>query len=215
MKLPARCLPLLAYLLLVVQFGAVSAQTNQPGPANVKRKDGQMVKGKLKGLLVLKGEVKQTEGKARYNVVYEVVNAQDIDLINEEGVREPEGSLSLMVFADGEKIPPDDIEVLEAIGKKESFGTIRLERLPDTASMSLKQTLQKLAMPSVESLSLKDGGMKVFSGRNRKATVSTLKILGEFRISQGKGSIVPAMEVITENGVVTIPIQEIIAFKKN
>ncbi len=61
----------------------------------------------------------------------------------------------------------------------------------------------------------KAGGSIIRIGGSGKPTSSTDMLLGEFRVDPGtrKGRIIPALEITTDAGPVTIPVKNFITFK--
>ncbi|MGH9766592.1 MAG: hypothetical protein ACREAB_04085, partial [Blastocatellia bacterium] len=54
--------------------------------AKLKKKDGQTIDGKIRGVIVLKAKTKQDDTKSVYGFTYLLAKGEDVTAIDEEGV---------------------------------------------------------------------------------------------------------------------------------
>ena len=169
---------------------AVAAQ-----PATIKKKDGQIVEGKITGLVVQKDEVKEAPSEKdpaqkSYTVSYDLTNGSDITAIDEEGVHQ-EGRLVAFLVATQGGSPPDDAEVVKT-GVELPAGALSLGHLKG------------------------DGTVIRAGGQSRdKRRVKSGQLIGQYRVDPAskKGALDPTLEVATAGGAVRIPVEEIVSFK--
>lgn len=159
----------------------------------------KLVEGNINGLIVLKGEVKESQSKDNpskmaYTVSYELINGSEIAAIDQEGVHQDSDKIVFLNVSQ-EGTPPDDNEVLE------------------TGMNISEQAMMPVLMARTPA-----GGLVVrISGRSKsKQRTTTDALLGEYRVDPQtkKGRIMPALEVNTAGGMVTIPVQNIPKFKE-
>ena len=152
----------------------------------IKTKDGKIVSGQIRGMIVQKGEIKleQSAEGTVHIVSYDMSNGENIDAIDEKGVHRSH-LWSFTVSAVGGL--PDDIEVFKP--GKTGLGADRL------SARGLKYYVFLID----------------FSPR----VPSTEKLLGEFRPDNGKDVIIPTLHVTTKEGVVEIPVADIVVFKSD
>lgn len=163
--------------------------------AKIKKKNGQVVEGEIKGTIVLKS-IGQSRSKEDpkvtvYSVQYALISGNEIDVIDEKGVHKTSNRFAFFSVSQ-ENTPPDDNEVIE-IGVNMPSG-------PFSFGYTKKGgTVVRL------------GGTKYESGGTNTNT-----LLGEIRKNPktGKTEIVPAIEIVTSSGTVKIPVTEIVDFKK-
>ncbi len=153
--------------------------------ATIKTKDGKIITGQIRGMIVQKGEAKleKSDEGIIHIVNYHMSNGEDIVSIDDEGVHRSHIWL-ITVSATGGL--PDDLEVFKP-GEKTGLGANRV------SATGLKYN--------------------VFVFDTSPRIPSKLKLLGEFRNESGKDVVIPALCVTTKDGVVEIPILDIVAFK--
>jgi predicted porin len=169
---------------------AVAAQA-----ATIKKKDGQIVEGKIVGLVVQKDEAKEASsekhpGQKSYTVSYDLTNGSDITAIDEEGVHQ-EGRLVAFLVASQEGSPPDDADAVKT-GVELPAGAFSLGQLKG------------------------DGTVIRAGGQSRdKRRVKSNRLVGQYRVDPAtkKGTLEPSLEVATAGGTVKIPVEEIVGFK--
>jgi hypothetical protein len=169
--------------------------------ANNKALEGiKLLEGNITGLIVQKGEIKESQSKDNpskksYAVSYELTNGSEIAAIDEEGVHQ-DGDKILSLTVSQEGTPPDDNEVLES-------------------GMNVSE---QAMMPPIIMVRTPAGGMVVrISGKSEtRQRTSANVLLGEYRLDPEtkKARIIPALEVKTVSGVITIPVQNILTFKQ-
>jgi len=101
-------------LLFLVAFIANGALAG-----TLKMKNGQIVRGEIKGKLVFKSLIHTDVGGGGYGLIYYILAGNDVDSITEEGVRWKEGKSAFRHMLVQKKEPPNDVEVLTALKDKE------------------------------------------------------------------------------------------------
>jgi hypothetical protein len=156
--------------------------------ATVKKKDGQVVKGEIKDLVVQKGNVEVTNndnGTKSYRVGYVLTNGERISAIDEKGVH---ASWIMQIGATEEGQPPTDLEVLKP-GEKTGIANPR-----------------------------KGGKLLVLSFDFAPGVPINEPLVGALRRKPGTDKeeyiIVPELAVATKDGTVTVPVSDIPRFEK-
>jgi len=170
-----------ASILIMVVFGISAAAS----PAEITKRNGETVKGEIKGLIVQQGLVEKKKGDM-YSSTFFTLNGTDIVRIDNDGVHYQPGSDVGFLIMTKKCSAPDLIEALETWIKDpppQGFPVLWLKRTPS--------------------------GTKITLGKRGKESVIRNDILGEFRMSKDKGIIVPAIEVVTADGIVKISVQEL------
>jgi hypothetical protein len=164
--------------------------------ATIKKKNGQVVEGEIQGMIVQKGEVKESPGEKdpsirQYTVTYYVVNGSDIASIDESGVRKLSPTLAAIIVSQPGSAPRDADAVMSGV------------TMPGGAMFG--------ATPAGGQV-IRVGGTTREAGRASKE-----RIVGEFRMDPGHKNprIIPALEVSTARGKISIPVAELIAFKRD
>lgn len=153
--------------------------------ATIKTKDGKTIEGKIRGMIVQKGEIKleKSEEGTIHIVTYDMSNGDDIEAIDEAGVHRSH-IWQITVSAVGGL--PGDLDVFKP-GEKTGVGADRV------TAKGLKYN--------------------VFVFDFAPRVPSTEKLLGEFRSENGKDVVIPALHVTTTNGFVDIPVADVVSFK--
>jgi len=215
--------------------------------ATVKKKNGQVINGEIKGKIILKGMVQSRKESlsTKYVVNYSLIGGEYIDAIDEDGIHGVRDGKYLLLIVNQENTPANDVKVFESL-------TSRLIASKEFSFLPLTENTLLVVAPV--NTSVKEGILEVsfdlgkftrddviriaqdFYGAKRMAVVKqafeqerllsekyktigkptlswTDKLLGEVRIEGGKGRLIPAIELMTEKGVVTIPVNEIVEFK--
>jgi hypothetical protein len=161
---------------------------------NATSADVQVVEGLITGLIVQKAPVKEAPSekdptKTMYSGSYSLINGGEIDAIDEEGVHK-QGRTIVLISVTQEGTPFDDSDVLQTA-----------VNMPEGAFFGAYT---------------KAGGSVFRVGGTGKPTTSTDTLLGEFRVDPGtkNGRLLPAVEVKSDTGPVTIPAKNFIAFKQ-
>lgn len=167
---------------------------NGSSPKAPQSGDIKIVEGNISGLIVQKGPVKQGPSekdptKTLYTGSYSLINGGEISAIDKDGVHK-DGRTLLLVSISQPDTPFDDTEVLQiAMDMPEGafFGSFT-----------------------------KAGGTVIRIGGTGKQTASTDALLGEFRVDPEtkKGRIIPAVEIKSDAGPITIPVKNFVAFKE-
>lgn len=166
-------------------FASIFAQTSETKIATIKKKNGEVVKGQINGIVVQGNSGLVSAGG--YFALYYAGKGADIEAIDEEGVHYKSGAKVGLVNI-GQKEPINDSEAT------------RVAVEGDFAAMF--EYSSKNGMASVNFVSQ--------FGSN-----ASTKLLGEYRKDgDGKtGKVIPVLEVITAKGTISVPIEEIVAFK--
>jgi hypothetical protein len=165
-----------------------------------------VIEGEIKGDIVQKEGIEITlEGKKQYSATYALMKGEDIDSIDEWGVR-GHGYATLILIALVDKPLNDDAEVNLSPAERDaplSIGLTGSNRIVTNMNLSkLSEILSKQGTMAKRTI-------------NEEGQVY-LPLLGEFRYDpeQKKYRIFPELEIYTEKGVVKLPVNEIISFKK-
>jgi len=170
---------------------AVIGSAGQSKVSSVKTNNGPVVEGQIKGIIVLKDKVGQSERgpKVTYSLNYTLVSGEGIDAIDEAGVHLGSDAKLDFVSCTQEGNLPDDAEVL-ARGMSLPAGATKFD------AFAKGSTLFHVDV------------------RTGNRSVQTGTLLGEFRAEGQKEGLIPAIEISTEKGVVKIPVGEVVAFKE-
>ncbi len=154
-------------------------------------KDVQLVEGEIKGQIVQESgspQEKTREGKYIYN--FFVTNGKDIEMIDANGMYNSVGSHIVLLTANLEKPGINDMEFLQ------------------TGMASSANIAAGLRLPS-------GGTMFRIVFKTQKQAPVPMRLMGEFRADQNnKGQLIPVLEVNTEQGVLSIPVDQLIPFRK-
>lgn len=151
-------------------------------------KNAQRVEGQITGPIVQKTEgppQKTKEGKYIYTLI--VTDGKDIEMIDGNGMYQAVGSTITVFAANLDKSDIADLDFLRT-------------------GMASKASTTELRLPSGDKM-----GRFVF--KTNKQAAGTLKLAGEFR-TENNGQLLPALQVNTDSGAVTIPVDQLIPFKK-
>lgn len=166
-------------LLVLVAFIANGALAG-----TLKMKNGQIVRGEIKGKLVFKSLIHTDVGGGGYGLIYYMLAGNEVDSITEEGVRWKDGKSAFRHMLVQKKEPPDDVEALTAL-KDTDFPMDYM---------------------------MKYGGSN-WEGKPGVPDVNPIpvRLLGELRYEEGKAKIIPSLDVETPKGIVKVPVEDIVA----
>jgi hypothetical protein len=176
-----------------VLSGAVSvlllfaAEVSLLSGATIKRKDGQIVEGVIKNVVVQKGKVKvesSTAGAKTYTVNYVVTNGDRISAIDEQGIH---SSSTMLLRAIEEGQPPTDVEVLK----------------PGETGFSNPRKGGKLTVFAIDGAPKVPINEPLLGSIRRKPGTSDEQLV-----------IVPELDIATTDGTVTVRVSNIIAFEQ-
>ena len=163
--------------------------------AKVKRRNSETVEGTITGLIVVKLRPEATE-KAKNTAVYRAFSGVDILVIDENGFQVAAGkTLQLAVHAGEPAALPLDAAILQMALKQRAF-----------------KYLSRLKKAEVEQLQFPGGLLFVCADCvEERVKTPPYRLLGEFRPGEGWGTIVPAIQIQTANGLVAIPVNQVIS----
>ena len=169
----------------------------------VKKKDGQILQGSVKGSIVLAAE--ERSAKKGENVSYVQVHileqGKDVLSLDEDGVQLAAGSevvvVSMSSIVSGKPGKFSDLGERLTVAQMFSLMIDRPQTLVSNAGDPDKGQWELTVLKGVQEKKVKSPG--------------ALKLLGEFR----NGKIIPALEVVTAGGTVTIPVDDIVTSKLN
>ncbi|MGQ0761283.1 MAG: hypothetical protein ACT4OT_04610 [Acidobacteriota bacterium] len=176
------CIVSLALVVLILEAAAQS-------PATVKKNNGQLLKGSIQGT-VIQGESSPVKSDASggYGGLYYIAKGEQIESIDEDGVRYRNGT-RLRYVSIGQKQPIDDLEVAKmAVDLDNNF-------------MAMFDYSSKHNMASVKSDFI-----------DMKAP-SKLRLIGEYRNEGKSEAILPTLQINTATGKIAVPIADIVKFK--
>jgi hypothetical protein len=207
--------------------------------ATIKRKSGETVEGTIQGVIVEKGV---SQKKNKYFVFYILANGKDVDVIDKGGMHTVQDISRLLLAGEykQKQRPPDDLDVLTSLVTRNPFAAPnwgdmgwRLKPLPgdDRLVLTCEGNFLGFAVPLANGGSLTSfylgNPVKADSAdakqiprelskdqKDRDLVRTSDALLGEFRMKAGVGTIVPAIEVGATAEVVTIPVSEIVEFKR-
>lgn len=171
-----------------------------PGKSDIE--GVRIVEGIIEGTIVQKlGGKLEEKGKTQYFATYVLMKGQDIDSVDEDGIRGH--GYATIIKTTNRDDPLDDAAEVHLpsylLDLPMTFGESRIV---------LNINLSKLRESTAEQGTL---ATKLMGGE--KGAVS-LPLLGEFRCEHGDCRIIPALQVTSEQGVVTIPVKDVVKFKK-
>jgi ligand-binding sensor domain-containing protein len=154
----------------------------------VTKKDGSVIWGQPQGLVVLKSEAEKSKDgtKTMYSVVYYLINGGDIAGIDGVGVSTLEGRTIGTLVAMQDNRPPNDVDVLVGMERKKDE---RMFRSPS-------------------------GALCVAAGKEFEGEAINAKLIGEFRHEGKQGRMLSAIQVVTDKGVISLPVKDVVAFRK-
>lgn len=163
--------------------------------ATIKKKDGQVLEGEIKGLLVVKSNL--TVPGDETTPIYYLMNGKDISVIDEEGVHLREGSPGGSATVTASGVRPTDEEVLATVTPtdKEVRGLTFLS-LPNGGEVLL------LAYP--ESI----------DGKPTQARTHTGNLLGTVLFEGDIRKNLPFIQVTTRSGLVLLATEDVVEFKQ-
>lgn len=165
--------------------------------ATIKKKNGDVVEGKIEGLIALKEPAQEEVDKdkasvKKYSIWYWLVNGEQILRIDEAGVERQTDDVEGVGFATREGANPNDLVVLDKMFETRN-------PIPFLVPTSDPST------------------WVVAAGRVRSKQGQTLagSLLGEYRREPraAQGMLIPVIRVSTPNGTVGLTVGEIISFK--
>ncbi len=191
----------LLVFVIVLSLIGISEGSAQVRLSKIKKKNGQIVEGVLKGFIVKKGAVdtKKEGAVTKFSVGYDIVKGDDIELIDEEGIHLREHNLFVNLSVSTENLAPDDLAVLGLFNKQLEF----------QLKMNSNREDQ---IPAILASQLPKGGTVIqMFGRLSKARVVADSVSGFFVPNAAGGRFIQNIEVTTARGIIAIPVSEIAA----
>lgn len=178
---------LVCSILPNVVVDRVAALPEQTETAQVTKANGEIVVGKIKGIVVNRGRVRNADGL--YNVIYYFYEGKYITRITDLGTTIVKGGSMLHIITD-RGISLADESAVPALALKMYKGSSRSgsETLPDKVYL----------------LALFD---------NDETLTTDFPVVGEFRMDLDQAVIIPAIEILTDKGLVRLPASEIVKIK--
>jgi len=181
--------------------------------ADITKRNGETLKGEVKGLVIQKGTVKKEDGGAEgtsYRAVFFAVNGADIAKIDYDGLHyRPNSNVgALIVFQKGKE--PDLIEALETAVKNpppQGSPSLRLEVTPSGALVTLAERGTQ-GSPTLWLEVTPSGALVTLAKRGIESSLKC-EIVGVFEMPGDKGTLVPSIEVITADKTLKIPVIEL------
>lgn len=167
----------------------VGGQTGPSKAATIKKKNGQIIKGEINGIVVQGGSELVTGSPGGYGALYYTPKGEQIESIDEDGVHYRPGA-RIRYVSIGQKDKIDDSEAAGVAIEMENNFTAMFDYSGKHGMASVKSDTMSLDNPA------------------------KFKLLGEYRKEGSTGKIIPALEVNTAKGIVLVPIAEIVEFKK-
>lgn len=176
-------------------FSILLLISNLAFAAKVKLKDGSVIDGTVKGLIIQKGDVEKSQSeddptKPVYSALYRLTNGKEITLIDEQGVHK-KGKMIVFIRVIQKDAPPDDLEVVET-GISAGEGGVSMFHTKAGGT-----------------------GARVSGLSSRSDHVNTEELLGSLLIDPvtKKYQIIPAIEILTNKETIKVPIKDIVEFK--
>lgn len=183
--------PIFIAVFLMVWFSSTPAQQKT---TRIIKKDGQIIEGKIRGLIAQKSaEEKTKEGKTIYYGKYLLTDGANIATIDEQGVQ---ATVPLAYFSAAGDSALDDAEVINS-AMKDFTGNDLVFGLSGKVSL----------LASGSGLGI------LFKDRDSFKEMPSWQLIGEVRKEEGKYRVVAAVEIDTDKGLTTIPLSEIVDFK--
>ena len=170
--------------------------------ATVKKKNGETIEGQIDGAVVLKRTLgapteKSLKGRCKGIVVYVAIGGKYVDTIDENGVKPlPDGYVGLVEYC-YKKTPLSDLEVL---GGTSDF---LLADVNITGVLPVDGKTGTMVITRMKGKDLVAKPQNILIG-----TCETTSKVGEVRL-------LPGLTIRTEEGAITVPVEEIIEFKEN
>ncbi len=176
-------------LLLVgaLLFGFTWAADDAPPPTRIKKKDGTVVMGEIKGVFV-QGQAAEVKGGG-YGALLYIREGSTIAHIDENGVQYRKG-VSVRYVNIGQKKPVNLLAVASMVAAMDGGNFMAMMEYSSRHDSAAVNT--DFLVP--------DGTVK-------------LPVLGEFRTDKAGDKLMPALEIVTEAGTRVIPLEEIMPFK--
>ena len=157
------------FRLFVIYVFLVYVLVGNPlSAATVKKKDGQVVEGKISGVIIQKGKIEKSE--KGFSVNYYPINGENIEVIDEKGVQLVQGTASVAIKLRDKEMLPTDVEVLEAairefpgIPEQRPIG-LRIDREGELTVTSISKGIFELSTffsqsaQSTIAITIKNGG---------------------------------------------------------
>lgn len=191
------------------------------GAATIKKKSGQVVEGEINGYVVQVGRFQPYAYQeavssrnylyryaglpdwAKVKIRYRLIGGALIDRIDEGGL-ETRGGPGSGWFREVDVFLRDrsDLDKAYELSVLEATVEAQMGTLPWEAN---------IAMPFS---TLNEGVRAAIAEIVWLPSASTDKILGQLHMDQGKARLLPAIEIRTSQGIVTVPVAEIVAFSE-
>jgi hypothetical protein len=173
-------------LLPNVDFDLVAARS-QTESSQVTKPNGEVVEGKIKGIVVNRAKVANADGL--YSVIYYFNEGKYITRITERGTTIVKGGSMLRIITD-RGVSPADESAVPGLALRMYKGSSR------AGSETLPNKVHMIAFFSDE-----------------ETLTTEFPVVGELRMEQEQAVIIPAIEILTSKGLVRLPASEIVKIK--
>jgi len=176
-------------LLLVATLlsGLIRAADDVPPPTRIKKKDGSVIIGEIKGTFVQGHAAEVKEGG--YGALLYISPGNTIALIDENGVQYRKDTSVRYV----------------SVGQKKPISLLTLASM--VAAMDGGNFMAMMEYSSRHDSAAVKTDFLVPEGPAK------LPLLGEFRADKAGDKLIPALEIVTGAGTTVLPLQDIIPFK--
>jgi len=196
--------------------------SNSAFAAKIKKRNGEVIEGKIRGLVALKIlDVKIQVGSIQnkpYRASYVITKGADITAIDENGLQISDefGSGYCTFIVAGNDKPLDDLAIVRYANYQRQetarYGSGSSTGLGDLSDGTAIFFIEGIKIKGIEAF-IKIKGIEI--AKNLPGLLqANVQLLGEFRTDKKVDKIIPALEIKTKGGNVTISVEELVEFKK-
>ena len=183
----SRCALFRLLLVAVLLPGFTWAADDTPPPTRIKKKDGTVISGEIKGTFV-QGHTAEVKGGG-YGALLYISPGNTIAVIDENGVQYRK-DISVRFVNVGQKKPISLLALASMVAAMDGGNFMAMMEYSSSHDSAAVNT--NFLVP--------DGAVK-------------LPLLGEFRPDKAGDKLIPALEIITDTGTKVVPLEEIAPFK--
>jgi hypothetical protein len=181
--------------------------------ARVKKKNGEVIEGQIKGTVVARKTegsfVKMEGGRESFSATYALIRGGDVQAIDEAGISILTGYCAVALA--GKDAALDDVAVIRHTLRR-PFGSFLVL---DTAKDGTKLMILTIKPDKDAFQKLRKDFQPDWRFAEVISDVGTVNapLLGEYREEKGQPRLIPAIELKTKQGVVTVALEEVVAFE--